>query len=206
MAERTAVKEVRNCVLYSDNTLLIKGVRASYPHVLIPKGGTDAKGQPIDPAFSITALMPKAEYRAAKDLIKGVIDKILADNKVKNIKADAKFLRDGDLAGKEDYEGHYTVSAREQAERPPSVRDADGRTKLTRQDSSKIYGGCFVNLLIRPWYQDNKFGKRVNAGLSAVQFLRDGEPFGEGRITEGQIDDTFNDEASGWDDDEADGL
>jgi len=64
-------------------------------------------------------------------------------------------------------------------------------------------------VLVRPWFQDNKFGKRINAGLSAVQFLRDDTAFGEGRITEDQIDDTFSDESddsSGTDDLDTDGL
>lgn len=50
-----------------------------------------------------------------------------------------------------------------------------------------VYGGCWAHILIRPWYQDGKkvgagYGKRVNAGLVGVQFIRDDEPFGEGRI------------------------
>jgi len=31
------------------------------------------------------------------------------------------------------------------------------------------------------WAQDNQFGKRVNAELLGVQFVRDGEPFGGGK-------------------------
>lgn len=204
MADRTITKEVKNATLYSDGTILIKDVRLSYPHVIIPKGGTDKDGKPIDPAYSVTALLGKKSHFAAKELLKGEINRILKDAKVKDIKAEAKFLRDGNQSGKDDYEDHFTVSAREQESRPPSVRDADGRTKLTREDASKLYGGCYGNILIRPWWQNNKFGKRVNAGLTAVQFLRDGEAFGEGRISEDQIDETFDDESgSGWTDDEA---
>jgi len=32
------------------------------------------------------------------------------------------------------------------------------------------------------WAQDNQYGKRINAKLRAVQFYKDGAPFGEGRI------------------------
>ena len=67
-----------------------------------------------------------------------------------------------------------------------------------------IYAGCWVNILIRPWWQNSaKWGKRVNAGLTAVQFVRDDEPFGQGRITSEDVDETFDefaDEASGYDD------
>ncbi len=32
--------------------------------------------------------------------------------------------------------------------------------------------------MIRLWYQDNHYGKRINASLRNVQFVKDGEPFG----------------------------
>jgi hypothetical protein len=32
------------------------------------------------------------------------------------------------------------------------------------------------------WAQDNQYGKRINAALRAVQFVKDGAPFGEGNI------------------------
>jgi hypothetical protein len=40
--------------------------------------------------------------------------------------------------------------------------------------SGKVYSGCYVNASIELWAQDNKFGKRINATLMGVQFLRDG--------------------------------
>ena len=54
-----------------------------------------------------------------------------------------------------------------------------------------IYGGCWVNILVRPWFQNNKYGKRVNAGVVAVQFRKDDEPFGSGRISDDEIDEAF---------------
>jgi hypothetical protein len=198
MSDRTVVKTVENAVLYSDGTILVKDVRASYPHVLVARGGTDKDGKPIPPSFSITGLLPRKTHVAAKDLIKARIDEILKENKIPALAADKLFLRNGNLAGKEDYKGMFTVSARETEDRPPSVRDKDGRTKLGPTDKARIYGGAYVNILLRPWWQANKFGKRVNSGVVAVQFLRDGEPFGEGRMSEDDIDETFEDQSSGW--------
>jgi hypothetical protein len=34
------------------------------------------------------------------------------------------------------------------------------------------YSGCHANAIINIWAQNNKWGKRVNAGLTGVQFLR----------------------------------
>lgn len=215
MATRTVVQTVENAVLYSDGTILVKNVKASYPHVLKPFGGKDKDGNDIPPAFSVIGLAPKKTHNAAKELLVGRIDELLKENKVAELKAELKFLRNGDLEGTSPEEkGHWVISTREQAARPPSVRAADGKTRMTEADDAKIYGGCYVNILLRPWWQNNKFGKRVNAGLTAVQFLRDGEPLGSGRVSDTDIDETFADERtvdsnSGWMSDlesEAEGL
>lgn len=197
-AERTIVKKVANAVRYSDGTIRIDNVRASYPHLFVPK----AAEQGGTPKYSITCLMPKESHKAAKDLLVEVINDFLKEKKIAKLPADKKFIRDGDLAAKDGYDGMWTVSASETKQ--PRLRNKD-KSPLTKQDT--IYGGCYVNVLIRPWFQDNQYGKRVNAGLTAVQFLRDGEAFGEGRISDEEVDDSFDDEDDGEaTDDYDDGL
>jgi hypothetical protein len=41
-----------------------------------------------------------------------------------------------------------------------------------------IYAGCYCNVTVRLWVQNNKWGKSVNAELRGVQFVKDGESFG----------------------------
>lgn len=86
-------------------------------------------------------------------------------------------LHDGDakadLAG---YPGNYYLSARSTSR--PLVIDRD-KTPLTSADG-KPYGGCYVNAIVEIWAQDNGFGKRINASLKGVQFVRDGEAFAGG--------------------------
>jgi hypothetical protein len=43
----------------------------------------------------------------------------------------------------------------------------------------KLYGGCYVNVALRPWLQDNKHGRAVRCELIAIQFAADGDAFGE---------------------------
>lgn len=200
MAERTVVKKVDNAVLYSDGTILLKGVRASYPHVLVPREGDNDEGKKVK-RWDVVGLLPKGTHQAAKNLVKGEIDRILAEKKIK-LGSDRRFLKNGDDAGKDGYEGHFTVSASET--KKPIVKDRDKR-RMTDDEDDRFYGGCWINILIRPWYQDNKYGKRINAGLAAVQFLRDDEPLGEGgRITEDDVDNSFDDESEGWEGDDGD--
>ena len=42
-----------------------------------------------------------------------------------------------------------------------------------------MYGGCRVNAAIKPWLQENKYGRGVRCDLVAIQFANDDKPFGE---------------------------
>lgn len=186
-------------VLRSDGKIRIDWVRFSYPHLRKPYAGDDGG----EPKFGIVGLMPKKTHRAAKDLIKEVIDDLLAANKVKAIAPDKKFLRDGDHSDKDEAHGCYTVSARET--RRPLLRDRRNEPIEPEEADSEIQPGYWGTILIRPWWQNNKWGKRINAGLSAVQVVAEDETFGEGGISDEELDDaldSFDDDDDGYDEDE----
>lgn len=195
---REIKKKVKNAILYTDGTIRISGVRFSYPHLKKPYKGDGDQGEA---KFGVVGLMPKKTHRAAKDLIKERIEELLKENKVKALPADKKFLRDGDQSGKAEHEGHYTVSARE-SRRPP-LRNRDNSV-VEPEDADEVFQpGYWGDILIRPWYQNNKFGKRVNAGLSSIQFVKKDEVFGEGRLSDEDLDDTFEDYGDPDDDDDS---
>ncbi len=80
------------------------------------------------------------------------------------------------------YEGftatNYHVSAsRKEPFKPNQVIDRD-KSEITNPKA--LYAGCYVNALINVWAQDNSYGKRVNAELVGIQFVKDGEKFGRG--------------------------
>ncbi|WOK01441.1 DNA binding protein [Pseudomonas phage UF_RH7] len=193
-------KKVKNAVLYTNGCIRIDGVRASFPHLDKPYAGEDGG----TPAYGLVSLLDKTTHKEAKDLIVERINEVLAQNKNAKVAADRKFIRNGDDSARDEENGHWTVSARET--KRPSIRDKDKSVLSPEEALDKIYGGCFVNVLIRPWFQDNKYGKRVNAGLVAVQFLRDGEAFGEGRIDDEEAWDDVDDGNEGFTDDDEDGL
>jgi hypothetical protein len=110
-------------------------------------------------------------------------------------KTDKTALHDGDLKAQyQGFPGMVYVSANSALR--PIVVDRD-KTPLTAEDG-KPYGGCYVNVTVELWAQDNSYGKRVNAGLLAVQFVKDGDSFGGARA--GSADD-FEDLAVGADED-----
>lgn len=99
-------------------------------------------------------------------------------------KTDKLALHDGDTKAQYDgLAGNFFVSAAAQESARPTVVNAD-RTPLTAKDGV-LYPGCYVNVLLEFWPQDNKYGKRINAQLRGVQFLRDGDSFSAGRPADG---------------------
>jgi hypothetical protein len=189
----TVVRKVANAALLSNGLIRVSNVRLSYPHLDRPY---KKEGDQGTAKYGVVGLLPKDTHKAAKKLIDEVIADVMKDNKVKALAADKKFLRDGDESDKDEHEGHWTLSARE--ERRPILKefDADGNLTLVEPEDAKetFYGGCWGSLLIRPWFQNNKFGKRVNAGLTAVTKKADDESFGEGRISEDEVDEAFEDD------------
>lgn len=97
---------------------------------------------------------------------------------MKGIKLENRHLvKDGDSKAEYGgYEGMFFVNASNPVR--PTVIDRD-RSPLTMADG-KPYGGCYVNAIVDVWPQDNKFGKRINAKLLGVQFVKDGDAFSAG--------------------------
>lgn len=82
------------------------------------------------------------------------------------------------------YAGMMYVSANSNEDRPPQImRPMDGKVAanlIERQELARaLFGGCYVNVALRPWAQDNQFGRAVRCELVAIQFSKDGEAFGE---------------------------
>lgn len=187
--QRTVVKRVENAKLYSDGTIVLENVRASYPYLFEPRENEGDDGKKTY-KYQIQVILPKATHGAAKDICVARINDLCRENKVEKLPADKKFIKNGDDMAKAEYENAFIVSASESNR--PDLRGKDPRVKLTDADKDVIYGGCYVDVLIRPWFQNNKYGKRCNAGLVAVRFREDGEAFGNGRISAKDVDDAFD--------------
>lgn len=134
-----------------------------------------------EPAFSACFLLPLG-HPAIKQ-IEEALPKIAAEKwgaKGPAIleamkKADKTALHDGNLKSEYDgFAGMMYVSARSKTR--PTVLDQQ-KAPLTAADG-KPYGGCYVNAVIQLWPQDNSYGKRINAQLMGVQFVKDGDSFG----------------------------
>ncbi|MCO6551524.1 MAG: DUF2815 family protein [Gilliamella sp.] len=167
----------------------LQNVRLAFPK-LFKAEQVNGEG---DPQFSATFILPK-NHPNVKDIENAILqvakekwaDK--ADAILKKVKAELKTcLKDGDLkADLEGFAGNYFLSASNKTR--PYVINRD-KTQLN-PDDGVMYAGCYVYAVIDIWAMDNKFGKRICASLSGVQFYKDGDAFTGGGIAS---DDDFDD-------------
>ncbi len=64
----------------------------------------------------------------------------------------------------------------------PAVANRTGNP-VVEGDPQTPYSGCYVNATITLWAQNNRYGKRINGNLRGVQFVKDGEAFGQAPVS-----------------------
>ena len=144
--------------------------------------------------WSATALVPYNSELAAK-VVEGL--KQTARDKwekkwetaYENIIVDPKACCwiDGKRKEYDGYAGHFALTAhRYQDKGRPLVMDTD-KSPIYKPDNSiyegkggRVYSGCFVNMQVEFWAQDNKAGKGLRATLLGIQRVKDGDAFGGG--------------------------
>ena len=158
--------------------VFLKKVRVAYPNLHTPRGFEGSAEK-----FSATYLM-QPNHPAVKDIM-AAMSKVAQEKwgakgeaTLKALRGEGRVcLKDGDAKDKEEFEGHLYINA--SSSKRVKVVDSDGVTALEEMDG-KPYSGCYVNAYVEIWAMDNKFGKRICAGLGGVQFHSDGEPFAGG--------------------------
>lgn len=171
----------------------LNNVRLAFP-VLWEAKNFNGEGKP---AFGAALLIERSDKQNAA--ITAAIDAVAkekwgakAEQQLKLLRATGKScLHNGDLKSSyAGFGGMNFISSRNAAR--PTVLDSD-KTPLTESDG-RIYAGCYVNVVLDLWAQDNNYGKRVNATLMGVQFFREGDAFSGGGSAS---DDDFDDVTSG---------
>lgn len=157
----------------------LKNVRLSFPRLFNAKAFR--AGQ--DPRFEASFLLDPSnpEHAEAIKTIKRQAKIVATEEWGNDIpKAVKKCYGSGDEKDYDGYAGMFYIATSNKTR--PSVVDRD-RSPLTAEDG-KPYAGCYVNATITVWSMDgtklgdSSWGKRINANLRAVQFVRDGEAFG----------------------------
>ena len=159
----------------------LKDVRLTFPQVFEPK---QVNGQG-EPKFSAGFLFAKDHLAVAlllEAITKAAGEKwgVKAPEILKQLKAADKLcVHDGD--SKSDYDGYAGNLFLNASNKIRPLVIGPNREPLVAADG-KPYSGCYVNVVIEIWPQDNQFGKRINASLMGVQFIRDGERLAGGAV------------------------
>lgn len=164
--------------------LVIKNVRVSFINALwTPKGIANVPDSPV--RYSCNFIIPKdhpqvEEIKRAQEIVAKEKWGTNAAKILRSCLADRgkHVLRDGDSVTYDGYEGNYYISANARVPQKPAVRDRDGKTEIAEEDG-KLYSGCYVNAHI-DIYATDKGGSKLCCGLVAVQFVKRGEPLGNG--------------------------
>jgi hypothetical protein len=164
------VESGKGYALYDDETILLKGVRLSFPHIVTTYNENSG-------SYGFKLMVPK-EQTEMIGFLKKEIRKKFEELKVKKLPFDKLFMRDGDDSERESENGYYVLSGN--SKRPLTALDRNGHIMDDHDEIvDTFYSGCYVNAVIKLWAQNSKeFGKRVNANANAVQFVRDGEVIG----------------------------
>lgn len=161
--------------------VILSDVRIAFAKIWEPEQFNGTGEPACSASFIIDPTRQASELKKIADTIKAVAVekwKEKATTTLQSLKAKGDLcLHSG--AEKADYDGFADmmfIAARNKAR--PIVVDRQ-KNPLTAADG-KPYSGCYVNVAVDIWAQDNGYGKRVNAKLLSIQFVRDGDAFGGG--------------------------
>jgi len=222
MAALQEVRKGKNFVIYTDGReklIKLMNGRLSYPHFGAKRVEKDEETGRERATWNGVAMLGKtshAEAKAAFDSLMNEIKAAQTNEKTgkKGIVIPSEYLclKDGDEKEDEAMHGHWLISFSD-SNRRPAIRDQRGELIMSEEAiDEKFYGGCYGNVLVRPWFFNGKakgstktFPKRICCGFVGAQFVKDGDPFGNGRIDDSDAWSSVEDEGNdGLDDD--DGL
>ena len=164
----------------------VQNVRISFPNIFT--ASAFAEGQ--TKKFSATFIMD--DDHPQMDMLKEAIEQVAVAKWDKKIPSSLKRpLRDGEEKDLDGF-GEGTVFFNASNTKRPVLKDKDLSALV--EDDGKPYAGCYVNAIVKPWAQDNAYGKRINFSLEGIQFVREGEAFGGGGTTTEDFDVIAEDE------------
>ncbi len=170
-------------------TVKLDCVRLSFPRLWTPRAAENA-GQKSK--YEASFILDKKANAKSIEAMRAAINTVWEaskDGAFKKKKPAHVCLREG--SDNEHLDGYSAanmfVGARNH--KRPAVVNRD-RSPLTEEDG-KPYAGCYVNATIEVYpFVHPKSGNLICASLRAIQFVKDGEPFGEKPV---DVDQEFED-------------
>lgn len=175
----------------------LTNVRLSFPKLIeatVPQGtpgaakkfGADFLMEPNHKDYArFMSEVGKIATEKWKDSATGVLQMIQSDRRMRCYGTGTEKVDKKTLKPYMGYETTVYVSGSSDENHPPLMVDNTGNVvpndnTMARQAlARKLYGGCYVNVALRPWCQDNQFGRAIRCEIIAVQFAKDGDAFGD---------------------------
>jgi hypothetical protein len=187
----------------TSDVIKLTNVRLSFPELRKPKAfqeGQPAKYQAtfiLDPSDKEGAAQIKMLQKEIKNLLTQKYGNDIPKGFKLCLKDNAK--EEKAYAG---YDGMWFITTNNETR--PGLAGRDPRVPLPEDcHDTMFYPGAYVNGTLTLWLQDNQWGKRVNANLRGVQYVRDGERFGGAAPVEAESE---FDVIDGLDDDDSGDL
>lgn len=173
-------------------------VRLSYANLIEARASFE--NQP--PKFSTALLIPKDD-KATLDKLRRAQKAALENGKSSTFKGSipknwSDTLRDGDeemdTEENPEYAGHYFLNVSAQESRPPVLVNRR-REKLSKDEAAELfYSGAYVRASLNAFPFNVSGNKGVSFGINAVQFVKDGDSLGGGKVNvESEFDDLGDD-------------
>lgn len=179
--------------------VFLSNVRLSFPNIAEPQRRVNDAGKERI-SYNAEFIMPESHegyqnfmkvYGAMaaekwKEHAQQIMQMIHADRKLRCYGPGSEKVNKATFKVYDGYEGQMFINAGRDT--MPQIVKADGSpvdpsdTLQAQTIARKMYGGCYVNAAVKPWLQDNKYGRGVRCDLIAVQFAADGEAFGAGNV------------------------
>ena len=167
----------------TSDVIKLADVRLSFAKISKP----EAFEQGQTPKFGATFLLDpsKPEHKALIGQVQGAAKKLIEEVslKIPDFEVGHCFGYADKHPKKSKYDGYagmFYVCASNEIRPTLCNRRTD---PVAEGDAQFPYSGCYVNGTITLWLQNNKWGKKINANLRAVQFVRDGEAFGRAPVS-----------------------
>lgn len=157
----------------TSDIIQLKNVRLSFPRLFTARAFRPGQ----EPRFEASFLLDPSnkDHASTIQLLRATAKKLAEETWQGKIPKDLKLcFGKGDDKEYDGYSGMVYLTSSNKTR--PTVVDRN-RSPLTEADG-KPYAGCFVNATVTLWAMNNEFGKRINANLRGIQFVRDGEAFG----------------------------
>lgn len=187
----------------------LKNVRVAWLKVFEKDQPKDPK---IKPAYRMDVILDKDDTQLQKldDAALEVMTETLKSEKAAEKWMDKNYgegnidnncaVKDGDERDNvdENYEGKIYVSAK--SFKQPRILSSEGEECREPEETiegdpveGKLpYGGCYCNVSIELWGQNNDKGKGLRANILGLKFVKDGEAFGGGGSSERATDDDLD--------------